>query len=115
MKLSVALVTRNRPDSLARTLESLSRQNVQPYEVILSDDSDVESMISANAELAQKYSCKYLKGPGRGLYANRNFVAKSCIGTHIRTMDDDHEFPENHLTECLKAIEKEPNTIWTIG
>jgi glycosyltransferase involved in cell wall biosynthesis len=115
IKLSVALVTRNRPESLARTLRSLCKQNVQPYEVIVSDDSDMENMINANIELARNYSCKYIKGPGKGLYANRNLVAKSCTGTHIRTMDDDHEFPENHVMNCLKAIEEEPDTIWTIG
>ncbi|WP_439882580.1 glycosyltransferase family 2 protein [Pontibacter sp. MBLB2868] len=115
VKLSVALVTRNRANSLARTLESLCQQNLKPYEVILSDDSDVPAIIELNKKLAKKYACKYVEGPGRGLYANRNFAAKQCSGTHIRTMDDDHEFPENHIMECLKAIEKEPNTIWTIG
>src|SRR3954454_3566516 len=99
IKLSVALVTRNRPDSLRRTLESLKQQSLQPYEVIISDDSDNETLIAVNNELAQKYSCRYIKGPGKGLYANRNFVARHCSGTHIRTMDDDHEFPENHLVE----------------
>src|SRR4030095_1228767 len=115
IKLSVALVTRNRAESLARTLKNLSRQILQPYEVIISDDSDIEVMVALNIELALRYGCKYIKGPGRGLYANRNFVAKQCSGTHIRTMDDDHEFPENHLIECLRAIKEEPKTIWTIG
>lgn len=115
IKLSIALVTRNRPHSLARTLESLSKQVLQPYEVIISDDSDIANMINLNKELALKYVCRYIKGPSNGLYANRNFAAKHCSGTHIRTMDDDHEFPESHLIECLKAIEEEPDTIWTIG
>lgn len=30
-------------------------------------------------------------------------------------MDDNHLFPKDHLLERLKAIEKEPNIIWTIG
>ncbi len=115
IRLSVALVTRNRADSLARTLDSLRKQNLHPYEVIISDDSDIHAIVSLNKKLANKYGCKYIKGPARGLYANRNFAAKQCNGTHIRTMDDDHEFPENHLNECYNSIEKEPNTIWTIG
>ena len=114
-KLSVALVTRNRAESLARTLESLKRQNIQPFEIVISDDSDIETEIRLNKKLALQYSCKYVQGPERGLYANRNFVAKHCSGTHIRTMDDDHEFPENHINECIKAINEEQNTIWTIG
>ncbi|MFM6022178.1 MAG: glycosyltransferase family 2 protein, partial [Dolichospermum sp.] len=40
--LSIALVTRNRPESLERCLKSLRSQNVQPFEVVISDDSDIE-------------------------------------------------------------------------
>jgi glycosyltransferase involved in cell wall biosynthesis len=115
IKLSVALVTRNRPDSLERTLKSLSAQNIQPYEVIVSDDSNDTDLKQRNIQIVQRYGCIYIEGPQKGLYANRNYVAKKCTGTHIRTMDDDHEFLDNHLHECLKAIESEPETIWTIG
>ena len=38
--LSVALVTRNRPIPLERGLASLRAQGEQPFEVIISDDSD---------------------------------------------------------------------------
>lgn len=115
IRLSVALVTRNRAESLARTLASLDRQWPKPHEVIISDDSDIDSEVAVNSALACEYSYKYVRGPRRGLYANRNFVARLCVGTHIRTMDDDHEFPENHIADCLIAINKEPGTIWTIG
>lgn len=113
--LSIALVTRNRPDSLKRTLESLKNQEVYPFEIVISDDSDNLVLKQRNILLAKQYGCIYVEGPQKGLYANRNFVAKNCCGTHIRTMDDDHEFPKNHIRECIKAIELEPETIWTIG
>lgn len=114
-RLSIALVTRNRPRSLEKTLRSLSKQNVTPWEIVVSDDSNDENFIEENKRLSQKFGCKYLTGPQKGLYANRNFVALQCTGTHFRTMDDDHEFPDFHLVECLKAIESEPEVIWTIG
>ena len=41
-RLSVALVTRNRAASLERTLQSLRSQSVEPWEVVVSDDSDEE-------------------------------------------------------------------------
>jgi glycosyltransferase involved in cell wall biosynthesis len=116
IKLSVGIVTRNRPDSLERTLLSLSKQNPQPYEVIVSDDSQDEKMIEENKKVVEKYGYTYLTGQVKGLYANRNFVAKHCSGTHIRSMDDDHEFPdENHMRACIAAIEAEPDVIWTMG
>lgn len=113
--LSIAIVTRNRTDSLERTLTSLAKQKIKPFEIIISDDSDKETEIKSNRSLAEKFGCQYIRGPQKGLYANRNFVAKHCNGTHIRTMDDDHEFPENHLEACIAAIEKDNQTIWTIG
>lgn len=113
--LSVAIVTRNRPDSLERTLRSLFGQTPQPYEVIVSDDSSSDDMIQVTEKIVRAYGYKYVKGPGKGLYVNRNFVAKHCTGTHIRTMDDDHEFPEYHMQICIDAIRTNPEVIWTIG
>lgn len=115
IKLSIAIVTRNRPASLYETLNSLFQQNVKPYEIVISDDSNSQDMIQNNKEIAEKFNARYFSGPKKGLYTNRNFVAKKCLGTHFRTMDDDHFFPKGHLKKCLEAIEREPKTIWTIG
>lgn len=114
-KLSIAIVTRHRPESLERTLKSLLAQEVAPFEILISDDSNLDDMINANKMLAQKYGCSYYIGPGKGLYANRNFAAKLCKGTHFRSMDDDHEFPENHLKHCMEAIQLDDEAIWVIG
>lgn len=112
--LSVALVTLNRPASLERTLRSLQLQQAQLLEVIISDDSTSEHA-SEVKRLAQNYDCQYILGPQRGLYANRNHVARACRGTHIRTMDDDHEFPEGHFAKCVQAIHDDSKSIWIIG
>src|SRR5437868_4802839 len=113
-RLSVALVTRNRPSSLERALKSLRSQDIQPWEVIISDDSDVGYTADVR-RMVTNYGCEYIPGPRRGLYANRNHVVRFCRGTHIRTMDDDHEFPAGHMAECLAAISRDPEAVWIIG
>lgn len=113
-RLSVALVTRNRSESLRRTLQSIRDQETQPWEIVVSDDSD-EPKASASQSLAENYGCRYLRGPCRGLYANRNHAVLACTGTHIRTMDDDHEFPEGHFDHCFHAIDADADAIWIIG
>jgi glycosyltransferase involved in cell wall biosynthesis len=113
-RLSVALVTRNRAASLERTLQSLRIQSVQPWEVVVSDDSDQEKT-DAVRQIVATYQCQYIRGPRRGLYANRNHAALFCQGTHIRTMDDDHEFPSGHFEACLKALQTDPESVWIIG
>jgi glycosyltransferase involved in cell wall biosynthesis len=114
IRLSVALVTRNRPESLAGTLRSLRAQDVQPFEVVVSDDSDPEHLDASRA-VALEHGARHTLGPRRGLYANRNAVAALCTGTHVRTMDDDHEFPLGHLAACMRAVARRPDTIWIIG
>jgi glycosyltransferase involved in cell wall biosynthesis len=114
ISLSVALVTRNRPASLERTLRSLQPQRSQLTEVIISDDSTAEHSREVE-RIAHNYDCQYIRGPQRGLYANRNHAARACRGTHIRTMDDDHEFPEAHVEECFKALQHDSSSIWIIG
>lgn len=114
VRLSVALVTRNRPSSLERTLRSLRAQTTRPYEVVVSDDSN-DADVARTREVAERYSCRYLSGPRRGLYANRNAAAVACTGTHIHTMDDDHEFPVDHFAHCIEAATAEPESVWTIG
>lgn len=114
IQLSVALVTRNRAESLDRCLNSLRSQSIQPFEVVVSDDSDPE--LAPKTEAVAKYwNCRYIIGLRRGLYANRNYTALACQGTHIRTMDDDHILPEGHLEQCMKAVCSDPRSIWTTG
>jgi glycosyltransferase involved in cell wall biosynthesis len=113
-RISVALVTRNRSESLNRTIQSLRNQLSQPFEVVISDDSDPDRAHETK-EVADRWDCRYVKGPRRGLYANRNHVALACQGSHIRTMDDDHLFPVGHFERCLEAVRSDPGSIWTTG
>ena len=114
IRLSVALVTRNRPGSLRRCLESLRAQSVQPFEVVVSDDSSKE-FADENRRIAAEFCCRHEEGPGRGLYANRNAAALRCAGTHMRTVDDDHTFPPDHFEQCRAAVEEDPCAVWTTG
>jgi glycosyltransferase involved in cell wall biosynthesis len=112
--ISVALVTRNRPDSLRRALTSLRSQSVQPWEVVVSDDSEGDEL-AGTREVALEFDCRYIQGPRRGLYANRNHAALACRGTHVRTMDDDHELPVGHFGCVAEAVGKDPAAVWTLG
>ncbi len=113
-RLSVALVTRNRPESLERALASLRAQSRQPFEVVVSDDSS-EEHVPAVRSCAERLGCVYIQGPRRGLYANRNFSALRCQGTHVRTMDDDHELPPGHWEAVEAAVAADPAAVWSIS
>ncbi|MDB9311793.1 glycosyltransferase family 2 protein [Spirulina sp. CS-785/01] len=114
IRLSIALLTRNRPESLNECLESVRSQSVQPFEVVVSDNSDPDLATDTKA-VADRWDCRYITGSLRGLCSNRNHAAVACQGTHIRTMDDDHILPPDHLKKCLEAIQSDPHSIWTTG
>ena len=111
ISVSVALVTRNRPRSLERCLESWRRQTVAPDEIVVSDDSDVETAAETE-QIALRYGCRYLRGPRRGLYANRNHVSLACRGTHIVSADDDHTHPADYLAVITDLVRSDPRRVW---
>lgn len=112
--ISVALVTCNLPDYLNRCLESIRSQSLQPYEIVVSDDSTPE-IAPENEEIALKCDCQYIKGPRRGLQANLNNAALACRGTHVRIVNDDHIFPEDHFKIMYNTVKSDPESLWLLG
>jgi glycosyltransferase involved in cell wall biosynthesis len=113
--LSIALVTRNRPELLEQCLASLHAQDVPADEIVVSDDSSDPAATRANQALAIRFSARHVQGPRRGLYANRNHAALQCTGTHILTADDDHLHPPGYLREVRKLAEQDARRIWSFG
>src|SRR4249920_3803224 len=111
ISVSVALVTRNRPRSLERCLESWRRQTVPPDEIVVSDDSGADTAPETEA-IARRYGCRYTRGPGRGLYANRNHASLACGGTHIVSADDDHTHPADYAAVIRDLIAADPERVW---
>src|SRR5438270_12557719 len=113
-RVSVALITRNRPKLLRGCLASWRSQSVQPFEIVVSDDSD-DSTRPEVKEIAAEFETRWVPGPRRGLYANRNLAAARCGGTHVLSADDDHEHPVDLLEKCQSAIESDAAAVWCLG
>lgn len=111
ISISVALVTRNRPRSVERCLESWRRQTVAPDEIVVSDDSD-EALAGETEQIARRYGCGYTRGPRRGLYANRNHASLQCHGTHIVSADDDHTHPADYVAVIKALVASDPHRVW---
>jgi len=111
IRLSVALVTRNRPESLERCLKSWRNQTVSPFEIVVSDDSD-DTYAPQIELLSKQFNCIYTKGPRRGLYANRNHASLTCKGTHILSGDDDHTHPIDYVKKILEVVATDSKRVW---
>ncbi|WDL95260.1 glycosyltransferase family 2 protein [Alicyclobacillus sp. ALC3] len=86
-RLSVCICTRNRPTELMRALQSLSACQGYVHQVVVSDDSTSDE----TCDIVKNAACavQYVRGPKRGLGANRNHALRVVTGTHILFVDDD--------------------------
>jgi GT2 family glycosyltransferase len=101
--ISVCICTRNRPDNLRKTLNSLDKSTYPVYEMIVSDDStntDTEILIPSEYPRV-----KYVPGPRRGLGANRNNALREVTGSHVLFLDDDAVLDEHFLETALAELE----------
>src|ERR1700730_12550737 len=113
IKLSIALVTRDRPQWLHQCLQSWRDQRVQPFEIVVSDDSNESSQLETR-RVAEQFGALWLTGPKRGLYANRNRAFRVAKGTHIMSADDDHTHPPGFTAALINAIQSDPEAIWAV-
>jgi glycosyltransferase involved in cell wall biosynthesis len=91
--VSVIIPTRDRPDSLARTLHALTRQTVHAgcYEVLVVDDGSRASTREAleSVRRASHARLKYLRQPAAGPAAARNAGIRSTRAPLLLLLGDD--------------------------
>jgi GT2 family glycosyltransferase len=72
--MTLAILTRNRPDCLTTALAAALATEDAPDDIIVSDDSSDEDRV-ANRELVARYpGVRYTEGPRTGLGANENHI-----------------------------------------
>ena len=104
VSVSVALVTRNRPRSLERCLESWRRQTVAPDEIMVSDDSDDETAGETARGRASFRMPIHRGARAAGSTRTATTRASQCRGTHIVSADDDHTHPTDYLAVITDLV-----------
>lgn len=98
LKLSVYITTQNRPWLLARALDSLARQTVNDFEVIICDDCSEKVNQQSNLAIFTKYQHAFTKisyllnDKIEGACYSRNRAIANAIGEYITGLDDDDVF-----------------------
>jgi glycosyltransferase involved in cell wall biosynthesis len=105
-KVSVVVCARNEDERLAHTLQSLFRQTIKPYEIIVVDDGSIDD----TSKVASLFDCKIIKLPfhqdsfvGRPELAvrfNIGLSKVSCLADYVLIMGADSILPTNYL-DCL--------------
>ncbi len=96
--LSIIIPTLNEEDYLPLLLESIKKQNVKDYEIIVADAGSEDKTL----EIAKRYGCKIVAGglPAKG----RNNGAKYANGDILLFLDADTILPDNFLTKSFQEF-----------
>jgi glycosyltransferase involved in cell wall biosynthesis len=110
--ISVCICTRNRPEALTRTLDSLRSSSIPPHQIVVSDDSTNERTSQLVRRAYAEVS--YRKGPRRGLGANRNAVVAAATGDFVLFLDDDCLLDRDFLNRVVTRLTEDGDQRRTI-
>lgn len=108
MKYSIIVPVFNRPDEVDELLESLTRQTVRDFEVIVVEDGSQtpcqEICEKYKNQLDIKYFMKANSGPGQ----SRNYGVEHAEGEYMLILDSDVVLPEGYLQAIDDELLREP-------
>ena len=85
--LSVAIITLNEEENLARTLASLRFRSSFAHEVIIIDSGSTDRTVA----IARSFGARVTAEPWKGFSAQKNSAIAKCRGTWILSLDADEE------------------------
>lgn len=102
------IATRNRPDELLETVESLVEQTVLPAELCVVDSSDTTPVRARIEELCSSAGLKldYVHPAPRGLTVQRNVGLDRTTGDPVFLIDDDVWLAPDCHEACLQEYDK---------
>ena len=112
MQVSVILCTRNRADSLRRTLDSATRMRVPDglaWEFVVVDNGSTDHTAQVVAEFAGRLPVRRVVENTAGLSNARNTGVANALGEYICWTDDDVLIDENWLAAYVEAFRKHPD------
>ena len=100
MKVSIIIPSFNEEQYIGNLLESLKKQTVKDFEVIVVDANSKDK----TREIAKKYGAKVIIEKRRGIGLARNVGAKSAKGETLIFLDADVVVPKNFVKKVIKNI-----------
>ena len=106
-RVSVVIPTRNRPDRLARTIESVQRQTAVPIEILVVDNGSPSEMLDRTRDRLSRHTNLRLLSltTGRGQALARNLGVEESAGEFVAFLDDDDLWLPRKLSAQLEALD----------
>ena len=100
-KFSIIVPVYNRPDEVAELLQSLEKQTVKNFELIIIEDGSSLPCEDVCKEYEGKFILKYFFKPNSGRSETRNYGIERTTGDYFVFFDSDCILPPNYF-ECLE-------------
>jgi len=105
--ISVVIPTYNRSHTLARALDSVIAQSVQPLEIIVIDDGSTDD--TGTLVKSQYPDVKLYRQSNHGVSHARNRGIESANGEWIAFLDSDDAWYPGKLEAQLRELERNPS------
>ena len=103
MKYSIIVPVYNRPEEINELLESLTKQSIQNFEVIIVEDGSQVPCLRICNQYEDKLDLHYYSKANSGPGQSRNYGAQRASGTYLIILDSDVVLPPDYL----KAVDEE--------
>ena len=114
MKVSVCIPHYGSETFLDRALESVAAQTLQPYEVVVSLDSDVSDTLQS--KFRTRMAIRWLRNASPGLPSNWNNVLSAAAGDFIVLLHSDDVLEDSYLQVISALIQIKPHShAWFCG
>ena len=91
---------------IARALDSILRQSLQPDDIIVVDDGSTDDGPRVVQRYTEDSPIRLLRRPNGGQSAARNFGVANTNARHIAFLDQDDVWYPNHLEELIRPFEE---------
>lgn len=108
MRFSIVIPVYNRPAEVEELLESLCRQTLSDFEVVVVEDGSTEKSDIICESYRGRLDLKYFFKPNSGPGPSRNYGAEHSQGEYLIILDSDVIVPDNYLETIEKELDREP-------
>ncbi len=100
---SIIIPVYNRPDEVDELLDSLCRQRLTDFEVVVVEDGSAVPCRSVTEKYADRLQVRYYEKPNSGPGPTRNYGVEKATGEYVLILDSDVVLPPGYL----EAVDKE--------
>ncbi|ARK13007.1 glycosyltransferase [Fibrella sp. ES10-3-2-2] len=108
MNFSVIIPVYNRPDELADLLDSLTRQTLTNFEVLVVEDGSTIKADQIVATYLDKLQVRYFDKPNTGQGFSRNYGFERAQGDYFIVFDSDAVVPPTYLAAVATYLQHTP-------